>query len=108
MNTVLQEQTRRLLEEPLLGEQDLDSKVRRLLKAEYLRRLAQYRRLDRILNQKYGMTFQEFVDDRMVRQKGYTWEVEKDAMDWETAVGGILTMKRKLRELRGLEGVQQG
>lgn len=108
MNTALQEQTRRLLEEPLLGEQDLDSKVRRLLKAEYLRRLAQYRRLDRILNQKYGMTFQEFVDDRMVRQKGYTWEVEKDAMDWETAVGGILTMKRKLRELRGLEGVQQG
>lgn len=107
MSVNLQEQTRRLLEEPLLGGQDLDEKVRRLLKAEYLRRLAQYRRLDRMLGQKYGMTFEEFVADRVVQEQGYTWEVEKDAMDWETAVGGIQTMKRKLRELRGLEGVQQ-
>ncbi|MEA3375242.1 MAG: hypothetical protein U9R72_03460 [Chloroflexota bacterium] len=81
--------------------------MRRLLKAEYLRRLAQYRRLDRMLGQKYGMTFEEFVADRVVQEQGYTWEVEKDAMDWETAVGGIQTMKRKLRELRGLEGVQR-
>lgn len=107
MSVILQEQTRRLLEEPLLGEQDLDAKIRRLLEAEYLRRLAQYRRLDRILSQKYGMAFEEFVNDRVVQQKGYTWEAEKDAMDWETAVGGVQTMKRKLRELRRLEGVQQ-
>ncbi|MEA3376809.1 MAG: GxxExxY protein [Chloroflexota bacterium] len=34
MSVNLQEQTRRLLEEPLLGGQDLDEKVRRLLKNE--------------------------------------------------------------------------
>ena len=103
--TMLLERTRQFLEEPLLGEQDLDTKVRLLLEAEYLRRLGRYRRLDRTLTQKYGMTFEEFVACRLVQQKGYTWEVETDAMDWETAVGGIRTMERKLQELRELERV---
>ena len=35
---MLREHTLALLEEPLLGEQDLDAKVRTLLEAEYLRR----------------------------------------------------------------------
>ena len=100
MSTILQEQTRRLLEEPLFGEQDLDTKVLRLVEAEYLRRLGQYRRLDRNLTKKYDMTFKEFVACRMTKERGYSWEVEKDAMDWETTVGGIQTMDRKLKELR--------
>lgn len=104
----LQERTLQFLEEPLLGEQDLDTKVRFLLEAEYLRRLRQYRRIDQILSRKYGMAFEEFVTRRVVQQKGYTWEVEKDAMDWETAVGGIKTMERKLQELREFGRVQRG
>jgi len=103
----LLERTRQLLEEPLLGEQDLDTKILLLLKAEYLRRLGRYRRLDRILAQKYGMTFEEFVAQRVVQQKGYTWDVETDAMDWETAVGGIRTMEQKLQELQVSERVQR-
>jgi hypothetical protein len=102
---MLRERTLALLEEPLLGEQDLDAKVRALLEAEYLRRLKRYRHLDQVLTEKYAMSFEAFVDHRMVKQKGYTWEVEKDAMDWETAVDGISTMKRKLRELREGERV---
>jgi hypothetical protein len=102
----LKERTRRLLEDPLLGEQDLDAKVRTLLEAEYLRRFGQYRRQDRTLAQKYGMTFEEFLSRRVVQQKGYTWEVEQDAMDWETAVGGMKTMQRKLEELQEAERAQ--
>lgn len=98
--TVLLEETRQLLAEPLLGEEDLDTKVRFLIEGEYLRRLARYRRLDHVLSQKYGMTFEEFVAQRVVQQEGYAWDVESDAVDWETAVGGIRTMERKLRELR--------
>jgi hypothetical protein len=104
----LLERTRRLLEEPLLGEQDLDTKVLLLLEAEYLRRLGRYRRLDRMLAEKYGMTFEEFTARRVVQEKGYTWDVEKDAMDWETAVSGMRTMERKLRELRQSGRVQHG
>jgi hypothetical protein len=99
MNVILEERTRRLLEEPWLEGQDLDTKIRCLLEAEYLRRLKQYRRLDQMLSQKYGMTFEEFIDRRITRQAGYTWDVEKDAMDWEAAVGGIQTLERKLQDL---------
>jgi len=104
----LLERTRRFLEEPLLGEQDLDTKICLLLEAEYLRRLRQYRRTDQLLAQKYGMTFEEFVARRAVQQAGYTWDVERDAMDWETSVDGMKTMKRKLRELRGAMNVRHG
>lgn len=103
MSVDLQEQTRKLLEEPLLGDQDLDAKIRRLLEAEYMRRLVQYRRVDRILRQKYGTSFEDFIADRVVRQEGYTWEAETDAMDWETAVDGIDTMSRKLQELQDVQ-----
>jgi hypothetical protein len=104
--TKLMESTLQFLEEPLLGEQDLDTKVRLLLEAEYLRRLGRYRRLDRTLTQKYGMTFEEFIERRVAQQKGYTWDVEKDAMDWETAVDGMRTMERKLQELQESGRVQ--
>jgi len=97
---ILRERTRQFLEDPLLGEQDIDTKVCALLEAEYLRRLKRYRRQDRILAQKYGMTFEEFVERRVVKQKGYTWDVEQDAMDWETAIGGMETIKRRLEQLR--------
>jgi len=103
MSVDLQEQTRKLLEEPLLGDQDLDAKIRRLLEAEYMRRLVQYRRGDRILRQKYGTSFEDFIADRVVRQEGYTWEAETDAMDWETAVDGIDTVSRKLQELQDVQ-----
>jgi len=102
---LLRERTRQFLEDPLLGEQDVDAKVCSLLEAEYLRRLRLYRRQDRLLVQKYGMTFEEFVEHRVVQQEGYTWDVEQDAMDWETAVGGMATMKRRLQELREAERV---
>ena len=103
MSVDLQEQTRKLLEEPLLGEQDLGAKIRRLLEAECMRRLVQYRRVDRNLRQKYGTTFEDFIANRVVRQEGYTWEAETDAMDWETAVDGIETMRRKLQELQHVQ-----
>ena len=78
----------------------MDSKVRHLLRAEYLRRLSQYRRVDFLLTQKYGMSFDEFISRRIVRERGYAWDVESDAMEWETAISGIKTMRRNIEELR--------
>jgi hypothetical protein len=102
---ILRERTRQFLEEPLWGERDVDSKICSLLEAEYLRCLRRHRRLDRTLTQKYEMTFEEFTERRVVQQKGYTWDVEQDAMDWETALGGMKMMKRKLQELQETERV---
>jgi len=96
---VLLERTQEFLRETMLGDQDPDTKVRQLIEAEYLRQEARYRRLDLALARKYGMTFDDFIAHRITREKGYTWEVEQDAMDWETAVGGMVTIERKLKEL---------
>lgn len=93
----LTEKTQAFLLETFPDEEDLDTTVRQLIEAEYLRRLSQYRRTDRALSRKYGVSFDEFVNQRMTRQFGYRWEVEQDAMSWETAVGGIMTIERKLQ-----------
>ena len=99
----LMERTREFLNETLPNEQDVDAKVRQLIKAEYLRELGRYRRTDLALTRKYNLTFDEFIARRMTQQMDYSWDVEQDAMAWETAVGGIATMERKLSELRDLD-----
>ncbi|MBM4461115.1 MAG: hypothetical protein FJ011_25725 [Chloroflexi bacterium] len=100
----LMEQTQQFLNLTVPGNQDLDAKVRQLIEAEHLRKLAQYRRTDLALARKYGMNFEEFLGRRIPRQENYSWEVEQDAMAWESAIGGIVTLERQLRELRGLNG----
>lgn len=97
----LKPQTQEFLRESVPGEQDLDAKVRHLIEEEYLRKLGRYRRTDLILTRKYGMSFNEFLERSIPRQNNYSWEVEQDAMDWETAIGGIATVERKLQALRG-------
>ena len=97
---LLKEQTQQWLADPILGQDDIDAKVRRLLEAEYLRKMAQYERANQLLAQKYGMTFEEFVAQDIVSRQAYTWEVEQDAIQWETSVGGIATLRRRLREIR--------
>ena len=85
-NIAILKRTQELLEGASLGGQDVDSKVMHLLKAEYLRRLSQYRRVDLLLTQKYGMSFDEFISRRIVRERGYAWDVESDDMEWKTAI----------------------
>ena len=104
---ILEERTRQLLDESLLDGKNVDAKIRALLEAEHLRRLQQYHRQDRNLTQKYEMSFSEFVAQRVVAQRGYTWDVEQDAMDWETAIGGIATLEKRLQQLRASDAVHE-
>lgn len=77
----------------------IDDKLSRLLAAEMRHRLAGYRLTDMQLSQKYGLNFETFERQEITRQRGYSWEVESDAIAWETAVDGIRTMERRLGEL---------
>jgi hypothetical protein len=95
---ILLDQTVQLLEEAPIRGQTVDEKVRQLLRAEYLHQLGQYRRLALVLSRKYGMDFNQFLQQGIVEKLGYGWEVETDAMQWETAVSGIQTIERKLAE----------
>ncbi len=78
---------------------EIDQKLSSLLQSEYRRRLAQYHLSDRQLRKKYGMTFAEFEDQHITAQQNHTWEVESDAMAWETAIDGIETIQRQLTDL---------
>lgn len=102
VNVEILEQTRDLLAESVLDAPNTDAKIRRLLQGEYLRETARYRRRDQELSQKYGMTFDEFFSLGIVKKNNYSWEVEQDAMEWETAIGGLQTMARKLNEIQSL------
>jgi hypothetical protein len=105
---ILSANTVKLLQEIAPNQPDLDAKVRLLLEGEYLRRLARYHEADRVLSQKYGMSFQDFAERDVVKQKEYAWETEKDEMDWEVAVSGIETFTLKLRRLRESNSVHLG
>lgn len=98
-NATILDRTRKLIDEAPLTGNTLDTKVLNLLRQEYLRHLGQYRRIDLLMQQKYGVSFDGFVSRGIVREKEYSWNVESDAMDWETAISGMKTMERKLYEL---------
>ena len=76
-----------------------EDKLAKLIEAEYRRRLANYSLTDRQLTQKYDMSFDQFERQQITLDKGFTWEVESDAIAWETAVDGIRTVQRQLSEL---------
>jgi hypothetical protein len=82
----------------------IDEKLRRLLIAEYRRKLTRYHLADEQLRQKYGMSFDLFEQRQMTRKLDYAWDVESDAIAWETAIDGIHTIKRRLAEIAG-EGI---
>ena len=75
--------------------------VARLAEQELRRRLARYQLSDRLFREKYGMTLEEFEAADIVRQHGYSFDVENDHQDWDQAVDGIRTIERQLVALRG-------
>ncbi len=68
---------------------------------ELCRRLAGYQLRDRLFREKYGMTLEQFEAAEVVRQYGYSFEVENDHQDWEQAVDGIRTIERQVAALHG-------
>jgi len=99
---VVSEQTAEHLKSLPSDAPDLDSKLRMLLVKEYRRRLALYSLTDRRLQEKYGMGFDEFERRNVVREHNFEWNVESDAIEWDLAIDGITTMRRRLAELLGV------
>jgi len=101
--TISEDIARHLNQMPFQQADDMDSRLRILLEAEYRRQLAQFSLTDRELARKYKMSFDEFERQRITEQKDYSWEVESDAIAWDTAVDGIRTVRRQLMELKSGE-----
>jgi len=82
------------------GSATIEVNLNALIEGEYYRRLARYRLTDMNLSKKYGMSFAEFEEMDVTESEGHSWEMEQDAIAWETAVDGIATVKRQLNDLQ--------
>ncbi|ACI20881.1 MULTISPECIES: hypothetical protein [Thermodesulfovibrio] len=70
---------------------------------EYRRRIVLYRLIDEKMKKKYGMSFEEFEKKNIVKEKGFSWDVEKDAMEWEHALESLRTLTEKLRKIEKID-----
>ncbi|MFN3481346.1 MAG: hypothetical protein ACK415_13305 [Thermodesulfovibrionales bacterium] len=77
-----------------------EKEIKEALLAEYEKKLVLYKLTDERLKKKYGMSFKEFEEKNMVKEKDFSWEVEKDAMDWEHAVEGIRHLREKINKIK--------
>ncbi|MGA7877903.1 MAG: hypothetical protein WCA08_19760 [Desulfoferrobacter sp.] len=66
---------------------------------EYRRRIIRYKLLDESMKKKYGMTFEDFESRNIVKERGFSWQVESDSMEWEHAVEGMRYAEEKLKGL---------
>jgi len=84
----------------LFPEEKIENKIKRLIENELRRRLARYQLMTRNLESKYHTDFETFKADKIVAKAGYSFEVENDFCDWEMALDGLKTIRRKLNKLQ--------
>ena len=88
--------------EEILEERPIDKLIVKVLINELRRKLSEYILIDEMMRKKYGMGFEEFKAKNIVKEKGYSFEVESDYCDWELAIDGIKTIKEKIEKLEKL------
>ncbi len=76
-----------------------EKELKEAVLSEYERRLVLYRLTDEQFKKKYGMNFTEFEKKNLVKEKGFSWEAEKDAMEWEHAVESIESLQEKINKI---------
>jgi uncharacterized protein YlxP (DUF503 family) len=77
-----------------------ESELKEAVLSEYEKRLVLYKLTDERFKKKYSMSFAEFEAKNVVKEKDFTWDVEKDAMEWEHAVEGIRHLQEKIKKLK--------
>ena len=73
--------------------------IKEALLNEYKRRMIRYKMVDESMKKKYGMRFGDFESRNIVKEKGFSWEVESDAMEWEHAIEGSRYADQRLKDL---------
>ncbi len=66
---------------------------------ELTRRLSEYKFIEKKLAKKYGMSFEEFKRNEVVKKENYSFEVEQDYCDWELTIDGIATIKKEIQSV---------
>ncbi|MFQ5685264.1 MAG: hypothetical protein ACE5GV_01255 [Candidatus Scalindua sp.] len=78
-----------------------EDELKEVLRRDFVRKLTGYRKTDDFYKKKYNMDFVSFQKANIVEKQNYTFEVESDAQEWELAIDGIETVKKKLKDISG-------
>ncbi|MBE0428205.1 MAG: hypothetical protein IBX72_16415 [Nitrospirae bacterium] len=79
-----------------------ENELKEAIVGEYRRKLTLYKLTDEKFRKKYRMSFEEFDKKNMVKEKGFSWEIESDATEWEHTIEGIRYINSKLKEIETL------
>ena len=83
----------------LVPEGDIDSKVRKIIIEDLKRKLTEFQLIDHRFQKKYEMTLNEFETLNVIKEKNFSFEVESDYHEWDSAVDAIKTLKAYLEDL---------
>ena len=97
MKTITEKTTRIL--NLIIPEGDIDYKVRKILREDIKRKLAEFQIIDNRFQKKYGMTLDEFEKRNIVKEKGFSFEAESDYHEWDSAVDAEKTLRAKIEDL---------
>ena len=83
----------------LVPEGDMDYKVRKLLLEGLERKLTEFQIIDNRFKKKYGMTLEEFEIKNIIKEKGFSFEVESDYHEWDSAIDAIIALRSKMEDI---------
>jgi len=83
----------------IIPEGDIDYKVRKILREDIKRKLAEFQIIDNRFQKKYGVTLDEFEKRNIVKEKGFSFEAESDYHEWDSAMDAIETLGAKIKDL---------
>lgn len=77
-----------------------ENELKEAVLSESRRKLVIYKLTDERLKKKYGMGFDDFEARNTVKKNDFSWDVERDAMEWEHAIEGIIYQQEKIKKLQ--------
>jgi len=77
-----------------------EKEIKEAVLSEYEKRLVLFKLTNEKFRKKYGMSFKEFEEKKLVAEKGFSWDVEQDSMNWEHAVEGIRYLEEKIKKIK--------
>ena len=77
-----------------------EKEIKEAVLSEYEKRLTLFKLTDEKFRKKYGMSFQEFEKKNLVAEKGFSWDIEQNSMNWEHAIEGIRYLEDKIRKIK--------
>ena len=77
-----------------------EKEIKEAVLSEYEKRLTLFKITDEKFRKKYSMSFQEFEKKNFVAEKGFSWDIEQDSMNWEHAVESIRYLEDKIKKIQ--------